>query len=125
MVLSWAMGNTDGHARNHSILITNGVARLAPAYDVAPTLLFAASSKMGLWIDGQAELRWITREHVVREMTAWGVPPSDGVDVVAATLARLAETVPAAAQELGALVPESIVDETMQHLAQVRTGSAS
>ena len=125
MVLSWALGNTDGHARNYSILITNGVARLAPAYDVAPTHLFAASTKMSLWIDGQAELRWITRDHLAREMTAWGVPPSDAADVVSATLARLAETVPAAAQELGVLVPASIVDDTMQHLAQVRTAASS
>ena len=31
-----ALGNGDGHARNHSILIEDGVVRLAPAYDIGP-----------------------------------------------------------------------------------------
>lgn len=116
MVLGWAVGNTDGHARNFSILITGGAARLAPAYDVAPTRLFAASRSSGLWIDGQPELRWITRGHLVREMTAWGLLPGPAADLVDDTLAALSAALPQAAAALGTLIDEQIVEETLEHL---------
>lgn len=72
MILSWAVGNTDGHARNVSLLLTAGAAQLAPAYDVAPPHLLTAGTDSGLWIDGQPRLHEITKAHVLREMSSWG-----------------------------------------------------
>ncbi|MCY7363969.1 MAG: HipA domain-containing protein [Frankiaceae bacterium] len=82
MILGWAVGNTDGHARNVSLLLTDGAARLAPAYDVAPTHLFTTGADSGLCIDGQPRLHWITRAHVLREMSSWGIEPATARQVL-------------------------------------------
>lgn len=119
MTLSWVVGNTDGHARNFSLLLTDGVVSVAPAYDVAPTHLFVSGSTSGLWIDEQAQLRWITRGHLVREMSAWGLPPHTARDVLETTLAALTEAVPQAAEQLGALLDPTIVEGTREHLARM------
>ncbi len=120
MILSWAVGNTDGHASNFSLLLLDGVARLAPAYDVAPTHLFVAGTTSGLWIDGQATLRWITRGHLLREMGTWGLPPATAREVLETTLAALTEALPRAADQLGTLLASDIVDGTRTYLERMR-----
>jgi serine/threonine-protein kinase HipA len=107
MTATVALGNGDGHARNHSVLIQDGVVRLAPAYDVAPTVEFVSGRRAGLWIGGQAMLFATTRGHLVREMTSWGVPADDAYALVDATLERLAVALPGAAD----LIPH--VDEDL------------
>lgn len=123
MTLGWAVGNTDGHARNFSLLLTDGVASLAPAYDVAPTHLFVSGTTSGLWIDGQATLRWITRGHLLREMSLWGIDPDTARDVLENTLAALADGLPQAADQLGELLPADIARGTLEHLEAVRVTS--
>jgi serine/threonine-protein kinase HipA len=123
MTLGWAVGNTDGHARNFSLLLVDGVASLAPAYDVAPTRLFVAGTSSGLWIDGQATLRWITRGHLLREMNQWGLPADTARDVLDTTLHAIADALPRAADQLGALLPPDIVSGTLEHLEQMRATS--
>jgi serine/threonine-protein kinase HipA len=118
MILSWAVGNTDGHARNVSLLLTAGAARLAPAYDVAPTHLFTAGTDSGLWIDGQPRLHWITRAHVLREMSSWGIEPATAGQVLDSTLVALADALPRAAAQLGPLLPADLVEQTIEHLQQ-------
>ncbi len=125
MTLSWAVGNTDGHARNFSILIARGVATLAPAYDVAPTHLFVSGKQSGLWIDDQPMLRWITRGHLVREMSSWGVSADTASDLVEQTLASLCAALPEAAVELGKLLPGQIAEETLQHVTWAQSTAAS
>ena len=125
MTLSWAVGNTDGHARNFSILIVDGVANLAPAYDVAPTHLFVSGTHSGLWIDDQPMLRWITRGHLVREMTSWGVAGDAANDLVEQTLASLCSALPKAAAELGELLPDQIAEETLKHVTWAQNTTAT
>lgn len=120
MTLGWAVGNTDGHARNFSLLLVDGLVSLAPAYDVAPTHLFLSGTTSGLWIDGQASLRHITRGHLVREMTRWGLSPDTGRDVLETTLAALAQALPQAAEQLGTLLDPAIVAGTLEHVARMR-----
>lgn len=120
MTLSWAVGNTDGHARNFSLLVLDGVARLAPAYDVAPTHLFLTGATSGLWIDGQATLRWITRGHLLREMSAWGVAPDTARDVLETTLAALSDALPDAADQFEELLDPDIATGTLEHLERMR-----
>jgi serine/threonine-protein kinase HipA len=109
MTATVALGNTDGHARNHSFLLEDGVVRLAPAYDIAPTVEFVKGRRAGLWIGGQAMLFAITRGHLVREMGSWGVPTADARTVVNTTLERLAAALPMAA-DLVSAVDEALVD---------------
>lgn len=118
MILGWAVGNTDGHARNFSLLLTGGTARLAPAYDVAPTHLFTAGTDSGLWIDGQPRLHWITRAHVLREMNRWGIEPTTARQVLESTLTALADALPRAAAQLGPLLPADLGERMIEHLQQ-------
>ena len=118
MILGWAIGNNDGHARNVSFLLSDGTARLAPAYDVAPTHLFASSRDSGLWIDGQSRISWITRGHVVREMTSWGIEADKAQRLLEHTLGRLAEALPRASAELGPLLPAGLLEETLAHVGR-------
>jgi len=118
MILGWAVGNTDGHARNVSLLLTDGAARLAPAYDVAPTHLFTTGQDSGLWIDGQPRLHWITRAHVLREVSSWGVEPATARQVLDSTLAALADALPRAAAQLDPLLPADLSRQTIEHLRQ-------
>lgn len=123
MTLGWAIGNTDGHARNFSLLLVDGVASLAPAYDVAPTRLFVAGTTSALWIDGQATLRWVTRGHLLREMYQWGMPLQSAHDVLETTLSALADAIPQAADQLGPLLDTDLVDGTLGHLERMRATS--
>ena len=118
MILSWAVGNTDGHARNFSFLLTDGVARLAPVYDVAPTHLFATSTDSGLWIDGQSRMRLITRAHAQREMRKWGIERATAQQVLDGTLAALADALPRAAEQLAPLLPVDLAQQMIEHLQQ-------
>jgi serine/threonine-protein kinase HipA len=116
MTATVALGNSDGHARNHSVLIQDGVVLLAPAYDIAPTVEFVSGRRAGLWIGGQAMLFAITRGHLAREMASWGVPATDARTVVDTTLERLAAAVPLAA-DLVSVVDEALVDRCVSRIA--------
>ncbi|WP_420610948.1 HipA domain-containing protein [Candidatus Poriferisodalis sp.] len=39
---NWLIGNTDGHSKNYSVLLHEGVARLAPLYDLSSALPYLA-----------------------------------------------------------------------------------
>lgn len=42
MYANWLIGNTDGHSKNYSVLLHDGVARLAPLYDLSSALPYLA-----------------------------------------------------------------------------------
>ena len=42
MYANWLIGNTDGHSKNYSVLLHEGVARLAPLYDLSSALPYLA-----------------------------------------------------------------------------------
>ncbi|MHB1172346.1 MAG: type II toxin-antitoxin system HipA family toxin [Lacisediminihabitans sp.] len=92
------IGNSDAHSKNYSLLIdTNGNVELAPLYDAAPTLLMnRALTTTGHALDGQTDLRHITRRHLENEASAWGVDISRAeeiVDEIAASVATALDTV--------------------------------
>lgn len=108
MTVTVALGNGDAHARNHSFLIEDGVVRLAPAYDVAPTVDFVTGRRVGLWVNGQAMLYAVTRSHLVREMATWGMPAADARSLVDGTLAALADCLPVAAAQVPSVDPQLV-----------------
>lgn len=116
MILGWAVGNNDGHARNFSFLLSGGTARLAPAYDVAPTHLFASNRESGLWIDGQSRMSWITKGHLLREMRGWGIEAAVAQRQLDDTLEALSAALPRAAAELGPLLDAKLLDDTLTHV---------
>lgn len=69
------IGNGDAHAKNYSMLLSDGLFGIAPAYDVAP--VFYVSQRFGdfgMSVDGQRGLQHISVTHLLREAEAWGMP---------------------------------------------------
>ncbi|WP_394525096.1 type II toxin-antitoxin system HipA family toxin [Paenarthrobacter nicotinovorans] len=86
-----AIGNGDAHSKNYSLtLLDGGELRLAPLYDVAPTLLlYAPSNNAGHSVGGQIRLGYITLEHLVREGVAWGMDDGDARQTAVSVLEAL------------------------------------
>jgi len=99
MVFTIAIGNTDAHLRNHAFLHSGSALSLAPIYDAAPAVEFAATRQLALWIDEQPLLSAVTRGQLLREMTVWGLSADDGEAVFDSTLASLLNAYPQAASD--------------------------
>jgi serine/threonine-protein kinase HipA len=93
-----AIGNTGAHLRNHSFIHGTGTLSLAPVYDAAPTVQFAGTRDLALWVGGQAMLAAVTRGHIIREVASWGTQTDEAADVVTLTLQRTADPLSKAAQ---------------------------
>jgi serine/threonine-protein kinase HipA len=83
-----ALGNTDAHAKNISLLRhDDGTVRLAPAYDVSMHLHHAHASRVfAMDVAGERDMDALTGEHLVAEGTSWGLPRRRAHRVVDRTL---------------------------------------
>lgn len=118
-VLNVAAGNTDAHAKNHSLLLpdlggafeTRGArATLADAYDVVPQTLFDPEpSPLSLRINGRSVLSDVTAADAVAEGSSWGLAPSRASEIVSSTLQRI----------LGAVEAQSAVDRPTERTMQL------
>jgi serine/threonine-protein kinase HipA len=80
------VGNGDAHAKNYSMIITDGLFSLAPAYDTAPVFcLNDRFSNFGMRLAGQRSLKYLTGQHLVDEATSWGLGERAARDVIAET----------------------------------------
>lgn len=70
-----AVGNTDAHAKNISVLHDeNGSLTLAPAYDIAPHRHYAfAGRRSAMDVNGGHDIDAITRQDLVDEGVSWGI----------------------------------------------------
>jgi serine/threonine-protein kinase HipA len=74
VTVNLALGNSDAHAKNTSVLHVSGGLRVSPMYDVAPTTAFINQRHFGLAVASKFLIAEMTREHLVREAHLWGVP---------------------------------------------------
>ncbi|MGC0369256.1 type II toxin-antitoxin system HipA family toxin [Microbacterium sp. SLBN-111] len=88
-----AMGNTDAHAKNFSLLHDDeGGTSLAPIYDVAPlALAYGATSRLSMWVNGVQDLPDVTRGDLIAEGVSWGLSEADATAAVEETLASMVE----------------------------------
>jgi serine/threonine-protein kinase HipA len=114
MTFTVACANADGHARNHAFVLERNTARLAPIYDVAPTVLFARSRRCALHVGPIDRIDEVTATHLVLEAAHWGLGHRGAADVVAATL----EAVHAAVDTVAASFPD--LDERVPALVASR-----
>lgn len=86
-----AMGNTDAHAKNFSLLHDEaGATFLAPIYDVAPlALAYGATTRLSMWINGVQQLPDVTRADLVAEGASWGLAETAATSAVDETLAAM------------------------------------
>ncbi|HUY42780.1 MAG TPA: HipA domain-containing protein [Acidimicrobiales bacterium] len=116
MVLTVALGNTDGHARNHSFLIEAGALSFAPIYDVAPTMAFVAAKTTALAIAGEKQIIKMTRHRLAVEMQSWGLTKIEASDVVNETYERIASVV----NEIDpGLAPEKSVETVREQIRRM------
>ncbi|WP_369824572.1 HipA domain-containing protein [Cellulosimicrobium sp. CUA-896] len=88
-----AIGNTDAHAKNISVLRhADGTVRLAPAYDVSMHLHHPHASRVfAMDVAGERDMDALTGEHLVAEGASWGLPRRRAHRVVSQTLEALAD----------------------------------
>jgi serine/threonine-protein kinase HipA len=80
LALNWAIGGTDAHAKNYSLLIApQGQVRLAPLYDIVSALpyhqLHLRTLKLAMGIGGEYRIWRIGRKHWERFAVAAGLDP--------------------------------------------------
>lgn len=115
-----AVGNTDAHAKNFSILRPDGApARLAPLYDLVPlAVLTEARLGLPLFINGKRMSNEVTIDDLVTEATTWGLAADLARRVAVDTLESLVEAtrqVPAA-PSIGALLPGFVRTQSLSLL---------
>jgi serine/threonine-protein kinase HipA len=114
------IGNGDAHSKNYSLAIdASANYSLTPMYDVAPVFFLGQFRHAGHAIDGQVDLRYITREHLVAEGRSWGMPAARAAAVVDDIISRTAAAIP----DVGA--PEEIEEVPDQVLGRVHAFSVA
>ncbi|WP_146954885.1 HipA domain-containing protein, partial [Cellulomonas soli] len=86
-----AIGNTDAHAKNISVIHReDGSTQLAPAYDVAMYLHHPhAARRFAMDVNGSSDMDHITAQDLVAEGRSWGLSPRDASRTVRDTLEHL------------------------------------
>lgn len=86
--LNLALGNTDAHAKNISVLRrAEGTVSLAPAYDVSMHLHHDHASRVfAMDVNGVRDMDALTGSDLVAEGASWGLPRRRAARVVATTL---------------------------------------
>ena len=115
-----ALRNADSHAKNLSILHQGNAVRLAPLYDVAPTIAFLPrQTTLGLSIGGKFKLTEIGAEHLVAEATSWGIPARDAAETVDAVAEAMSDAV-AEANDLYPTIPKAARDLAIAGIFQIQ-----
>ena len=117
---SVALRNADSHAKNVSLLHQRNAVRLAPLYDVAPTLAFVQrQTTLGMSIGGKFKLTEIGSEHLVAEARSWGVPERDAIETIGAVAAAMSDAV-AAANDVYPSMPARARDLAIAGIFQIQ-----
>ena len=75
MAVNLALGNTDAHAKNYSLLHDDqGNVRLSPLYDVVPAREITPQVlTLGMRVGGRIRVDRVGREQVKEEARSWGL----------------------------------------------------
>ena len=74
LIFNFLVGNGDAHGKNFSVLYLEGVAMLAPMYDVMSTAVYPdVGRRMAMKIDGEYAFKWITIGKFTRMAAKVGV----------------------------------------------------
>lgn len=139
MTATVAVGNTDAHGCNYGLLIENGSARLAPAYDVANTTAFlprrSEGHRIAIFPDDKDRLLYVGRRSLIAEASRWGLPASDAAGVVEQTISGIVDGIALATEHydhwLQAADPERrtnaerSIEQMTQHAARLAATSES
>lgn len=105
--LNWAIGGTDAHAKNYSILLGPGSTRLAPLYDIGsalpyPDQIHPRKMKLAMRVDREYHVWKIERRHWEGLAERCRLDPGPFIDRVAEVLAAVPTAASEAAEEVRA-----------------------
>jgi serine/threonine-protein kinase HipA len=108
IIFSCAIGDTDRHGKNFSLILTNGGPRLAPGYDLLSSLPYDGITRnLAMKIAGKNRAEHIERRHWERFAQEVGLSPAATVRRVAQLATSTSEQVAALADELADELPVS------------------
>jgi serine/threonine-protein kinase HipA len=130
--LNVALGNTDAHAKNISVLHhENGALELAPAYDISPHRHYPnAGRRAAMDVNGLQDIDAITVDDLVAEAVDWELKDGAAREAVMSVLERTrtyVDSVPAifsARSGVPDLVLETVLRRVARLLEGVSAGSA-
>ena len=123
LIWNWLIGGTDAHAKNYSLLLSQGEARLAPLYDIASALPYDDHEKklrLAMKIGGDYQLnphrnRW---PDAARDL---GLPAAELVARARELAAAVADAFADAAKEPDVLAQESTLPAQLSDLVAERS----
>lgn len=118
------IGDEDGHGKNYSLMLHDGIVTVAPLYDSLCTLEYPElSGAMGAKVGAQQTLAKVDRQALVEEAKAMGLPARDAeqtLDELNALLRAGIEGLPAAVTE--GWPAERVIDAVQTRLHRLETG---
>lgn len=91
LVVNLAIGNTDAHAKNYSLLYRdNALPELSPLYDVVPVMDIEPKAHfLSMRIGGEIQAEKVQRHHLIEEAASWGMTAAQAEALFDDTLANL------------------------------------
>jgi len=88
------IGNGDAHSKKYSLTIDSAaLVDVAPLYDLAPVMFLGQFTHAGHAVAGQADLRYITRQHLLDEAVSWGMKRSVADAVIEGVTHRVLDAI--------------------------------
>ena len=99
VIFNFLIGNGDAHGKNFSVVYHDGVATLAPMYDVMSTAVYPdVGKRMAMKIDDEYSFKWITAGKFLRMASKIGVSEK----VMTKELAKMSRKIRREAQKVAA-----------------------
>jgi len=119
-----AIGNTDAHAKNISLLRhPDGGAVLAPAYDVAMHLHHPTANRaFAMDVNGKNAIDSIGAIDLIDEALAWPLPRRRAVSAIGDTLRQLAEALDSVQTSAYPGVPDQAWEIVRKRIRQLMSG---
>ena len=109
LIFNFLAGNGDAHGKNFSVLYKDGVATLAPMYDVMSTTVYPeVGRRMAMKIDDEYAFKWITMGKFVRMAEKIGVSEQMMRREIAKISRRIEREAPIVARRCGREYPFSV-----------------
>lgn len=112
IIFIFLIGNGDAHAKNFSVIYRDGVARLAPAYDLLSTAVYPnLPAKLAMKIEGRSHFGWISRAKFLRMGSKAGLRERLVHAEIDKMLKRLNKVLNSFTEAVSAEVPSSVYAE--------------
>jgi serine/threonine-protein kinase HipA len=115
------IGNADMHLKNWSVIYENGRdARLAPAYDLVPTVAYLDDHHMALSLGGTKDMYAVDEESFARFANRAGLPEQPIVEAALETAAAVRSSWPV--HEARSAAPPALRARITEHMKRLRLG---